>query len=109
MILEHVHGAAARAAPDHTAFAQRDDHYALDILPMWSAHADTERCTAWAREFAAAVQPFSAGVYVNYLGDEGEARVRSAYGSNYERLAALKKKYDPTNFFRMNQNIKPSA
>ena len=48
-------------APDHTAFAQRDDHYALDILPMWSAHADTERCTAWAREFAAAVQPFSAG------------------------------------------------
>jgi FAD/FMN-containing dehydrogenase len=47
-------------------------------------------------------------VYVNYLGDEGESRVMAAYGANYERLAALKKKYDPTNFFRLNQNIKPA-
>ena len=56
------------------------------------------------------MQPFiGGGVYSNYLQDEGEGRVRAAYGANYERLVALKKKYDPTNFFRMNQNIKPMA
>jgi hypothetical protein len=53
--------------------------------------------------------PSANGVYVNYLGDEGDARVRAAYGPNYERLVALKKKYDPTNFFHLNQNIKPTT
>ena len=56
------------------------------------------------------MRPFSTGgVYVNNLGDEGEDRVRAAYGSNYDRLVALKTRYDPTNFFRLNQNIKPTA
>jgi hypothetical protein len=56
------------------------------------------------------VEPFlEQGVYVNYLGEEGEARVRAAYGANYQRLAALKRKYDPTNFFRLNQNIAPAS
>jgi FAD/FMN-containing dehydrogenase len=55
------------------------------------------------------VEPFlEQGVYVNYLGDEGESRIRAAYGANYQRLAALKQKYDPTNFFRGNQNIQPA-
>jgi FAD/FMN-containing dehydrogenase len=56
------------------------------------------------------MEPFlEQGVYVNYLGDEGEGRVRAAYGANYQRLAALKQKYDPANLFRMNQNIAPAA
>jgi hypothetical protein len=64
----------------------------------------------WARELWSAVRPYSTGgVYANNLGDEGEDRVRDAYGANYARLAALKTKYDPTNFFRLNQNIKPTT
>ncbi|WP_439393814.1 BBE domain-containing protein [Bradyrhizobium sp. PMVTL-01] len=63
----------------------------------------------WARELWSAVRPYSTGgVYANNLGDEGEDRIRDAYGENYQRLAALKTKYDPTNFFRLNQNIKPA-
>jgi FAD/FMN-containing dehydrogenase len=64
----------------------------------------------WARETWQAMRPFASGVYVNYLGQEGEDRVKAAYGvAKYERLVALKNKYDPTNFFRLNQNIKPTT
>ncbi|MCI0564650.1 MAG: BBE domain-containing protein, partial [Nitrososphaera sp.] len=65
--------------------------------------------TAWVRNYFASLQPFSTGgVYVNFLGDEGQDRVKASYGTDkYDRLAALKNKYDPTNFFRLNQNIKP--
>ena len=74
---------------------------------MWQDPADSEKNIDWARRCYRAAEPFlKAGVYVNYLGDEGEARVRAAYGVNYERLRAIKNKYDPTNFFRLNQNIK---
>ena len=63
----------------------------------------------WGRAFWTALRPFSTGgVYVNNLGDEGEDRVRSAFGGNYDRLVALKNKYDPTNLFRLNQNIRPA-
>ncbi len=63
----------------------------------------------WARDFSTAIQPFASGVYVNFLGDEGDDRARAAYSTaKYDKLVALKNKYDPTNFFRVNQNIKPS-
>ena len=76
---------------------------------MWQDPAESEANIDWARRCYRTAEPFlSDGVYVNYLGDEGEARVRASYGPNYERLAAIKKKYDPTNFFRLNQNIKPA-
>ena len=71
----------------------------------------TDRCVAWARETYAAMEPFAAaGRYVSYLGDDepGDS-VPAAYGSNYRRLRELKTKYDPKNFFRMNQNIRPLA
>ncbi|MBI4506247.1 MAG: BBE domain-containing protein, partial [Chloroflexi bacterium] len=71
--------------------------------------ADTERMLAWANGYWRAVRPFTNGVYVNALDDEGQDRVRSAYGANYERLAALKRKYDADNFFHVNHNIKPSG
>ena len=108
LILEDMHGAASRVRPEDTAFAHRQAHYALLIIATWTDAADSEKHIHWVRDCWEAMQPFTAGsVYVNYLGEEGEERVRAAYGPNYDRLVALKNKYDPTNFFRLNQNIKP--
>ena len=100
-------GAASRVAEDATAYSHRNAAYALNCNASW-VDGDPGPHIQWARDFSAAVQPFSAGVYVNFLGDEGEERARAAYGAHkYERLVALKNKYDPTNFFRVNQNVKP--
>jgi hypothetical protein len=108
VILEHVHGAASRVPADQTAYGVRADHCSLNIITSWTDPREDEKCVAWTREFAEAMAPFGDGsVYVNYLGNEGDARVRSAYGGNYDRLAELKTKYDPTNFFKLNQNIRP--
>ena len=83
----------------------------LNIIGLWMEHEQADKHITWARDFAQAMQPFSTGqVYLNFLGDEGPARVKAAYGAaRYERLVALKNKYDPTNLFRLNQNIKPSG
>ncbi len=77
------------------------------MLGQWASQAQTENGLCWAREFWEAMRPcLGAGVYVNYLSEaEGEERIRGAYGVNYGRLVKLKKKYDPTNFFHINQNI----
>ena len=99
---------ASRVDPGATAFPHRDEHYDLVILSDWTDSTDTAKNIEWTRAFYDAMQPFSErGVYVNNLGEEGEDRVRAAYGLNYDRLTALKNKYDPTNLFRLNQNIKP--
>jgi FAD/FMN-containing dehydrogenase len=83
----------------------------LLILGVWTKPDEKESCVNWARELWHAMQPFCAeGAYVNYLGqeaEEGAARVKAAYAGNYLRLTALKQKYDPTNYFRFNQNIQP--
>jgi FAD/FMN-containing dehydrogenase len=108
----HLGGAVSRVAPDATAFGHRDAPYALTIQAEWVDPSEADRHVQWARDFWEAIKPYSAGgVYVNFISeDEGEDRVKAAYGSElYARLAALKAKYDPTNFFRLNQNIKPSA
>ena len=106
--LQQMHGAASRVDPTATAFPHRDEHYDFLILSQWVDPAESERNVEWTRSLFEAMEPyFEGGVYVNNLGDEGEDRVREAYGANYERLLALKGKYDPTNFFRLNQNIKP--
>lgn len=109
VILELMHGEANRVPPDSTAFAHRNCTHDLLILGRWSPTEGGEAVMRWIREFWDAVQPFLAtGVYVNYLSEnEGEDRVRSAFGPNYERLVSLKAKYDPTNFFRVNHNIRP--
>ena len=105
--IEHLGGAVSRVGPQDTAFGHRDAQHSLLVLRMWPDPADSEKNIDWARRCYRTAEPFlKAGVYVNYLGDEGEARVRAAYGVNYERLRAIKNKYDPTNFFRLNQNIK---
>jgi hypothetical protein len=107
--LQHMHGAAARVRPSATAYANRRAHYDCLILSQWPDQDASVANVTWTRELFDALSPFfTAGVYVNDLGDEGDARVRQAYGSNYERLAAVKGRYDPTNLFAHNQNIKPA-
>jgi hypothetical protein len=79
-------------------------------MPGWTDPSMAEKCISWAQGFASALSAFGASDgYVNYLGDEGPSAVKASYGANYARLAALKKKYDPDNFFSFNQNIVPAA
>jgi FAD/FMN-containing dehydrogenase len=111
--LEGFTGAVRRVGREETAFAQRDSDYNFTLIALWTDPAEDEMHIRWGREYWQAMQPFSAGgVYVNYLGsaaDEGEERVKAAYGpAKYARLAGLKKKYDPANMFRLNQNISPA-
>lgn len=108
VVVEHMHGAASRVPADQTAFGLRRVHYSINIMPGWSDPSMAEKCIDWAQEFAAALTAFGASdAYVNYLGDEGPSAIKASYGANYPRLAELKKKYDPENFFRFNQNIVP--
>ena len=109
--LEHLGGAVGRIAPQETAFSHRGAEHSFLVLSVWRDRAESEQHLQWARKVWDAMRPFLAeGVYVNYLGDdEAGGRVASAYGENYNRLAAIKKKYDPKNVFRINQNIKPAA
>lgn len=103
-------GAANRMPQDATAYAGRDAKYVLNVHGRWDEPSDDQACIAWARAFFAASAPFATGgVYVNFLSQDETDRVQAAYGSNYARLADLKAKYDPTNFFRLNQNIKPAG
>jgi FAD/FMN-containing dehydrogenase len=113
-LIEHqLGGAVSRADREATAFVHRDVEFSFMALGVCADQAESAKCAKWAREFWDAMQPCSTGgVYVNYLGreaDEGPERIRTAYGSEkYARLVALKNRYDPTNLFRLNQNIKPS-
>ncbi|HEY8478120.1 MAG TPA: BBE domain-containing protein, partial [Chloroflexota bacterium] len=104
-----VHGVAARVGPAETAvFGLRGEHYEVSIIAAWNG-GDAEPHIAWARDYWQSLEPYATGaVYINTIGDEGEERVKAAYGPNYPRLAAIKHAYDPTNFFRVNQNIRPA-
>ena len=107
-IIFHLGGAVGREDPEGSAFEDRRAAHAVNIDAVWSEPARAPACIAWTREMWEAVCPYSTGrVYVNFLGDEGTARVRAAYGPNYERLVAVKTQYDPDNLFHLNQNIKP--
>jgi FAD/FMN-containing dehydrogenase len=107
--LQQMHGVASRVAPSATAFAHRAEQYDFLILSQWSDPADTESNLEWTEALFAAMQPhMEESVYVNNLGEEGQGRIRAAYGDNYPRLTALKTSYDPDNLFRVNQNITPS-
>jgi FAD/FMN-containing dehydrogenase len=106
----HLHGAAAREDRDATAFGLRDDQWDYDVISQWKDPAETADHIRWTRQFWTAVEPFATGeVYVNHLDAEETTRIRAAYSHGYDRLVALKNKYDPTNLFRMNQNIRPTV
>ena len=108
LLIEQFGGAVARVPAEETAFAQRDALFNLAVISRWTDPATAETHIGWARKSSESARPFaSGGVYVNYLGAEGADRVRAAYGTKYDRLVALKQKYDPTNLFRTNQNIQP--
>ncbi len=105
----HHGGAMSRVGPEETAFGDRSAPFLLSLDSTWEDPAETEENIAWTRAAWDDMQRFSSGgSYLNFMGEEGETLVRDAYGRNYERLQALKQKYDPENVFRMNQNIKPN-
>jgi FAD/FMN-containing dehydrogenase len=114
VVLEHtLGGAVSRVDREATAFNHRDVQYSFTSLGVCTDPAEAAKCVRWARQCWEAMQPFATGgVYVNYLGqeaDEGAERLKAAYGpEKYQRLVALKNQYDPTNLFRLNQNIKPT-
>jgi len=109
IIMQQLHGAATRVSPTATAFAHRYHHWNFIPHAGWT-DGDGDRNIEWVREAWRATQPFlEQAAYVNDLGDEDVDRVQAAYGQNYSRLVALKNQYDPTNFFRLNQNIKPTV
>ena len=110
VLVQTVCGAASRVASDATAFPHRGLPYAPVIVSQWLDAATSEKNIGWARDFWKALDPLAGGgVYVNDLSHDDADRVRTAYGANYERLAALKKAYDPDNLFRLNPNITPAG
>ncbi len=103
-------GAMARVPVDATAFAHRQSRIMVNLAAFYNGPEERALRQAWVADFAAALHQGDSGAYVNFLGDEGAARVRDAYpGATWERLAAIKARYDPTNLFRLNQNIPPAV
>ena len=110
IFIPHMEGAPSRVAADATAFSHRSTPFLLNIHTRWRNSADDERCISWAKNFHESTDPFAQGVYVNFLSEEGEERVKEAYTDVvWKKLVQLKDKYDPTNLFSLNQNIKPSS
>jgi len=108
VVIEYYGGAASRVGVSETAFAQRQAQYSLIFLAQWTNPGESQLHIEWARALADSIRPFSSGAYyLNYLGEEGEDTIKAAFGLNYDRLMTVKKKYDPENFFCLNQNIKP--
>ena len=110
VFIPHMEGAPGRVPENETAFSHRGTPFVLNIHTRWQDSSDDDKCLAWAREFHRSTESFAQGVYVNFLSDEGEDRVKEAYTNEvWDRLVRVKNKYDPDNLFRMNQNIKPSS
>ena len=103
-------GAAARVGEDETAFGGRSAGHTFNITAVTATGEGFDQEREWVRNFWSALEPYHTSVYVNFLMEEGEERIRQAYGAEkYDRLKALKRRYDPDNFFRLNQNIGPAA
>jgi FAD/FMN-containing dehydrogenase len=110
MHLYPINGAAHRVGENDTAFSYRDANWASVIVGVDANPANMERIIPWAKDYWSALHPHSAGgAYVNFMMEEGQERVQASYRDNYQRLVAVKNKYDPGNFFHVNQNIKPTV
>jgi hypothetical protein len=109
MHLYPINGAAGRVGNNDTPWAYRKSNWAEVIVGVDPDPANKDTITKWTKDYWNALHPYSAGgAYVNFMMDEGDERIRATYGENYDRLAKIKKKYDPNNLFRVNQNIKPA-
>jgi hypothetical protein len=108
IVIQFFGGATGRVAPPDTAFAQRQAEYNVGIETQWTDAAESEKHIGWTRTLSDALRPYSSNGYLlNFIGDEEPDTIRAAFGSNYARLVELKTKYDPTNFFSLNQNVAP--
>jgi hypothetical protein len=110
MHLYPIGGAAGRVATDETPWAYRDAKYAGVIVGVDPDPANAEKITIWSKDYWEALHPYSSGgAYLNFIMNEGQDRIKASYKHNYNRLVKIKKKYDPNNFFRVNQNISPNG
>jgi FAD/FMN-containing dehydrogenase len=110
LLFQPLGGAVARVAPDATALGRRDAKWAYHLISMWDEPEADERNIGWTRELADKLAPYGVGgVYMTFTSDTGEERARDAVGDNYDRLVAVKDRYDPANMFRLGTNIRPSA
>jgi hypothetical protein len=109
MHLYPIDGQASRVKNKNTAWAYRDAKWAEVIVGVDPDPANKDKITAWAKDYWTALHPHcEPGAYINFMMDEGDERIRATYGKNYDRLAKIKKRYDPKNLFNVNQNIKPA-
>jgi hypothetical protein len=110
VFIEHLEGAVGRSLGGETVFSHRSDRYRAVIISLWNDPAQDDANINWNRGYLEALQPFATGgLYFNYIGEDGEDRIKAAFEpEKLKRLTALKAKYDPDNFFRLNQNIKPA-
>ena len=108
IVIQFFGGAAGRIGPADTAFVQRQAEYNVGIETQWTDATESERHIGWTRTLSDVLRPYSSNGYLlNFLGDEEPDAIRAAFGSNHARLVELKTKYDPTNFFSLNQNVAP--
>jgi FAD/FMN-containing dehydrogenase len=108
MHLYPINGACHRVAPDATAFGHRDADFAMVVVSAWADPTDDKANIGWVRGYSDAIAPHSeVGGYINFMDGDDAERVRANYGGNYDRLLEVKRKYDPDNLFKINQNIVP--
>jgi FAD/FMN-containing dehydrogenase len=108
MHLFPINGAVHRVGAVETAFSYRDAKWSMVIVGVDPDPANAEKITSWTKDYWAAVHPYSlGGAYVNFMMEEGVDRIKATYRGNYDRLLKIKRKYDPDNFFHVNQNIRP--
>jgi FAD/FMN-containing dehydrogenase len=109
LVFFRVHGTATRVPSGATAFGLRQEQWDFNVISQWTEDRETDAQIAWTRELWSRIEPLISGsAYVNHLaGDDRPEKVRASFGDNYDRLLALKRQYDPMNFFRLNANIAP--
>jgi hypothetical protein len=107
VVVEFYAGAASRVGQDETAFAQRRAEYSVGMMAQWTDATENGKHIGWTRDMAKALEPHSSGSLLNFLSENNPDDIHTAFGSNYLRLVDLKTKYDPTNFFSLNQNVAP--
>jgi hypothetical protein len=110
LFIAQMGGATSRVADAETAYPHRATRFVVNVHTRWRDQVQDRACIAWARDlFDAAASYATGGVYVNFMPEDEQGRVKGAFGASYDRLAMLKKKYDPGNLFRMNMNVRPAA